>query len=97
MRNVWQIVNKLQRNIEQKNKVWSDPLHELVDILLTRTSSIKLRKALPVSWNVGEIEDVLKALTTKYYSDLFPGAKLTRPSTVTHTRMDSARNDDDRC
>lgn len=43
MRNVWQIVNKLQRNIEQKNKVWSDPLHELVDILLTRTSSIKLR------------------------------------------------------
>ena len=43
MRNVWQIVNKLQRSIEQKNKVWSDPLHELVDILLTRTSSIKLR------------------------------------------------------
>ena len=43
MRNVWQIVNKLQRNIEQKNKVWSDPLHELMDILLTRTSSIKLR------------------------------------------------------
>ena len=43
MRNVRQIVNKLQRNIEQKNKVWLDPLHELVDILLTRTSSIKLR------------------------------------------------------
>ena len=43
MWNVRQIVNKLQRNIEQKNKVWSDPLHELVDILLTRTSSIKLR------------------------------------------------------
>ena len=43
MRNVWQMVNKLQRNIEQKNKVWSDPRHELVDILLTRTSSIELR------------------------------------------------------